>query len=49
MAIEVLMLRCRGGDPVLARMAVSNALHRHEVREFNPDREDPHWGKQKLN
>jgi hypothetical protein len=24
------------------------ALHRHVVREFNPDRKDHHWGKRKL-
>jgi hypothetical protein len=24
------------------------ALNRHVVREFNPDRKDAHWGKQKL-
>ena len=32
----------------LARMAVLKALHRHDVRQFNPDRKDPHWGKRKL-
>jgi hypothetical protein len=32
----------------LARMAVSKALHRHEVREFNPDAKEHHWGKRKL-
>ena len=32
----------------MARMAALQAIHRHEVRQFNPDRKDPHWGKRKL-
>jgi hypothetical protein len=31
-----------------ARIAVLQALRRHVVREFNPDRKDTHWGKRKL-
>jgi hypothetical protein len=33
---------------LLARMGVMKALHRHEVRQFNPEHKDPHWGKRKL-
>lgn len=32
----------------LARAATLQAIHRNEVRVFNPDRKDPHWGKRKL-
>jgi hypothetical protein len=32
----------------LARMAVLKALHRHEVRQFNPDAKEHHWGKRRL-
>jgi hypothetical protein len=32
----------------LARIGVLRALHRHEGRQFNPARKDPHWGKRKL-
>lgn len=32
----------------LARMAVLKALHRHQVRQFNPDAKEHHWGKRKL-
>jgi hypothetical protein len=28
--------------------ATLKAIHRPEVRQFNPDRKDPHWGKRKL-
>ena len=31
----------------MARMAVMKALHRHEVRQFNPDAKEHHWGKRK--
>jgi hypothetical protein len=24
------------------------SLNRHAMREFNPDRKDPHWGRRKL-
>jgi hypothetical protein len=33
---------------MFARIGVMRALHRGVVREFNPDRKDPHWGKRKL-
>jgi hypothetical protein len=32
----------------LARMAVMQAVHRHEVRQFNPDAKGRHWGNRKL-
>jgi len=32
----------------LARMATLQAIHRHEVRQFNPDAKDHHRGKRKL-
>jgi hypothetical protein len=31
-----------------ARAATLQAIHRNEVRVFNPDRKDHHWGKRKL-
>jgi hypothetical protein len=31
-----------------ARIATLRAIHRNEVRVFNPDRKDHHWGKRKL-
>jgi hypothetical protein len=31
-----------------ARMATSKAIHRHEVRQYNPDAKKHHWGKRKL-
>jgi hypothetical protein len=32
----------------LARMATLEAIHRHEVRQFNPDAKEHHWGKRRL-
>jgi hypothetical protein len=32
----------------LARIATLRAIHRNDVRVFNPDRKDHHWGKHKL-
>ena len=31
-----------------ARIATLRAIHRNEVRVFNPDRKDHHWGRRKL-
>ena len=42
------MLCSRGGDPMLARIAVMKALNRGVERVFNPDRKDTHWGRRKL-
>ena len=33
---------------LLARMATLPAIHRNEIRVFNSDRKDHHWGKRKL-
>jgi hypothetical protein len=46
-AIEALMLVVElGGPTMFARIGVMRALH--HVREFNPKRKDPHWGRRKL-
>jgi hypothetical protein len=42
-AMEALMLvATRGGPTMLARIGVTRALHRDDVREFT-DRKDTHW------
>ena len=33
---------------MFARIGVMRALNRHHVREFNPARKEPHWGRRKL-
>jgi hypothetical protein len=48
-AIEALILVVEGNGPtMLARIGVMRALHRHDVRQFNPDAKEHHWGKRKL-
>jgi hypothetical protein len=48
-AIEALMLVADlGGPTMFARVGVMRALNRHHVREFNPSRKEPHWGRPKL-
>lgn len=48
-AIEALLMAAEDRGPLLhARVGMLLALNRHVVREFNPDRKDPHWGKRKL-
>ncbi|MFB9267511.1 hypothetical protein ACFFWD_30940 [Bradyrhizobium erythrophlei] len=48
-AISELMLAVERHRPtMLAWIAVKKALNRHKVREFNPSRKDPHWGRRKL-
>jgi hypothetical protein len=42
------MICSRGGDAMLARIGVMQALHRREERQFNPDAKEHHWGKRKL-
>jgi hypothetical protein len=32
----------------MARIGVLMALHRHEVRPFNPDAKEHHWSRRKL-
>jgi hypothetical protein len=44
-AMEALILVATSGGPTMfARIGVMRALNRNVVREFNPDRKDPHWG-----
>jgi hypothetical protein len=48
-AMEALILVAESGGPtMLARIGVMRALNRGHVREFNPSRKDPHWGRRKL-
>jgi hypothetical protein len=49
-AAEMLTRAAEGSDAWMffAKIAVSQALHRHDERVFNPDRRDHHWGKRKL-
>ena len=48
-AMEALILvATQGGATMFAWIGVMQALNRHVVREFNPDRKDHHWGKPKL-
>jgi hypothetical protein len=48
-AIEALMLVVElGGPTMFARIGVMKALNRGHVREFNPSRKEPHWGRRKL-
>jgi hypothetical protein len=48
-AMEALLLVAENnGPPMFARIGFMRTLYRHVVREFNPDRKDPHWGKRKL-
>jgi hypothetical protein len=47
-AIEALMwVVDLGGPTMFARIGVTRALNRHHVRQFNPNRKDPHWGRRK--
>lgn len=38
----------RDRPTMLARIGFMLALNQHKVREFKPNRKDPHWGKRKL-
>jgi len=45
-AIEASMLVVElGGPTMFARIGVMKALNRGHVREFNPSRKEPHWGR----
>ena len=35
------------GPTMFARIGVMKALNRRLVREFNPSRKEPHWGRRK--
>jgi hypothetical protein len=37
-------LRDASGPTMFARLGMMQALHRGEVRAFNPDRKEHHWG-----
>jgi hypothetical protein len=49
-AADLLTKAAEGSDAWMffAKIAVGQALRRHEQRVFNPDRKDHHWGKRKL-
>jgi hypothetical protein len=47
-AMQAFILVARGGRTMLARIGVTKALHRHEVREFNPSPKKTRWGPRKL-
>ncbi|MCA6112475.1 hypothetical protein [Bradyrhizobium cenepequi] len=48
-AIEALILVADlNGPTMFARIGIMRALNRGEVRQFNPARKDPRWGKRKL-
>jgi hypothetical protein len=48
-AMEALILvATHGGPTMFARIGVMRALNRHDVRVFNPNRKDHHWGRRKL-
>ena len=48
-AIEALILVVElGGPTMFARVGVMRALNRGHVREFNPSRNEYHWGRRKL-
>jgi hypothetical protein len=45
-AIEALILVADLGSPTMfARIGIMRALNRHQLRQFNPNRKDPHWGR----
>jgi hypothetical protein len=47
-AIQALILVADlGGPTMFARIGIMRALNRHHVRQFNPNRKDPHWGRRK--
>jgi len=48
-AMEALLLVAESDGPTMfARIGVMQAINRHHVREFDPDRKPHHWGKRKL-
>lgn len=48
-AMQALLLVSEHDGPTMfARIGVMKALNRGYVREFNPSRKEPHWGRRKL-
>src|ERR1700730_3732523 len=48
-AMEALLLVVDlGGPTMFARIGIMQALQLMVVREFNPVRKEPHWGKRRL-
>jgi|SRR5256885_3020718 hypothetical protein len=48
-AMQALILVAEHDGPtIFARIGVMKALNRGHVREFNPSRKEPHWGRRKL-
>jgi hypothetical protein len=48
-AMQALILVAEHDGPtIFARIGVMKALNRGHVREFNPSRKEPHWGRGKL-
>jgi hypothetical protein len=48
-AMEALILAATHGGPTMfARIGVMRALNRHHVQEFNPNHQEPHWGRRKV-
>jgi hypothetical protein len=48
-AVEAMLLVVEHNGPtMMARIGFMRALNRNVVQEFNPDRQDTHWGKRKL-
>jgi hypothetical protein len=48
-AVEAMLLVVEGNGPtMMAHIGVMRALNRHDVREFNPNQKEPHWGRRKL-
>jgi hypothetical protein len=48
-AMEALILVATSGGPTMfARIGIMRALNRDHVREFNPSRNEHHWGRRKL-
>jgi len=48
-AMQALLLVAEHDGPTMfARIGVMKALNRGHVREFNPSRKEPYWGRRKL-
>ena len=48
-AAEAVLMAAEDRGPMMhAHIGMLQALHHDEVRQFNPDAKDHHWGKRKL-